>query len=133
LQKALSRVVALTHSVYALGELAVMYPVSGGFYTYSVRFIDPSWGFAMGWNYVFQWAIVLPLELVVASFTVGYWDTEGKINVAVWITIFLLLIVIINIFGTLGFGEAEFWASVLKLAAVCIFMVIGLVLGKRLS
>ena len=38
--------------VYALGELAVMYPVSGGFYTYSVRFIDPSWGFAMGWNYV---------------------------------------------------------------------------------
>lgn len=23
--------------VYALGELAVMYPVSGGFYTYSTR------------------------------------------------------------------------------------------------
>lgn len=38
--------------VYALGELAVMYPVSGGFYTYSARFIDPTWGFAMGWNYV---------------------------------------------------------------------------------
>jgi amino acid transporter len=36
--------------VYALGELAVMYPVSGGFYTYSSRFIDPSWGFAMGWS-----------------------------------------------------------------------------------
>lgn len=30
--------------VYALGELAIMYPISGGFYTYSVRFIDPSWG-----------------------------------------------------------------------------------------
>jgi hypothetical protein len=41
--------------VYALGELAIMFPISGGFYTYSVRFIDPSWGFAMGWNYVFQW------------------------------------------------------------------------------
>lgn len=44
--------------VYALGELAIMYPVSGGFYTYSVRFIDPSWGFAMGWNYVFQWVSI---------------------------------------------------------------------------
>lgn len=33
--------------VYALGEMAVIYPVSGGFYTYSTRFIDPSWGFAM--------------------------------------------------------------------------------------
>jgi len=31
-----------------------MYPVSGSFYAYSVRFIDPSWGFAMGWNYVLQ-------------------------------------------------------------------------------
>ena len=50
--------------VYALGELAIVYPISGGFYTYSVRFIDPSWGFAMGWNYVLQWAVVLPLELI---------------------------------------------------------------------
>lgn len=33
----------------------MMYPISGGFYTYSTRFIDPAWGFAMGWNYVFQW------------------------------------------------------------------------------
>jgi yeast amino acid transporter len=38
--------------VYALGELAIMYPVSGGFYTYSTRFISPAWGTAMGWNYV---------------------------------------------------------------------------------
>ena len=45
----------LFNVVYALGELAMMYPISGGFYTYSVRFIDPAWGFAMGWNYVFQW------------------------------------------------------------------------------
>ena len=70
--------------VYALGELAVMYPVSGGFYTYSSRFIDPSWGFAMGWNYCLQWAVVLPLELVVAGLTVEYW--EVGLNVGVWIT-----------------------------------------------
>lgn len=111
--------------VYALGELAVMYPVSGGFYTYSIRFIDPSWGFAMGWNYVFQWAIVLPLELVVAGLTARWWNSD--INVGVWITVFLAFIVIINIFGVLGFAEEEFWASVLKLAAVVIFMIIGLI------
>ena len=116
-------------SVYALGELAVMYPVSGGFYTYSTRFIDPSWGFAMGWNYVFQWAIVLPLELVVASMTTKYWNED--INVAAWITLFLGFIVIVNVFGVLGYAEEEFWASVLKLAAIIIFMIIGLILGKR--
>lgn len=27
----------------ALGELTVMYPVNGAFYTYVVRFVDPSW------------------------------------------------------------------------------------------
>ena len=31
--------VMIFNVVYALGELAVMYPVSGGFYTYSVRFV----------------------------------------------------------------------------------------------
>lgn len=112
--------------VHALGELAVMYPVSGGFYTYSTRFIDPSWGFAMGWNYVFQWLIVLPLELTVCSFTVQYWNRN--ISEAVWITVFWIIIIIVNIFGTLGYAEEEFWSSCFKLAATVIFMIVALVL-----
>lgn len=36
--------------VMCLGELAVVFPVSGSFSTYSTRFISPAWGFAMGWN-----------------------------------------------------------------------------------
>lgn len=111
--------------VYALGELAVMYPVSGGFYTYSTRFIDPSWGFAMGWNYVFQWAIVLPLELVVAGMTVGYWGVD--LNVGIWITVFLVVIIIINIFGVLGYAEEEFWSSSLKLITIIVFLIIALI------
>jgi yeast amino acid transporter len=31
--------VMIFNVVYALGELAVMYPVAGSFYTYSVRFV----------------------------------------------------------------------------------------------
>ena len=34
--------------VFALGEMALLYPVSGGFYTLVTRFVDPSWGFAVG-------------------------------------------------------------------------------------
>ena len=34
--------------MYALGELAVMYPVTGGYYIYASRFIHPGWGFALG-------------------------------------------------------------------------------------
>jgi amino acid permease len=37
-------------TVQALGELAVLFPVAGSFSSYSTRFLDPSWGFAMGWK-----------------------------------------------------------------------------------
>jgi amino acid transporter len=105
-----------------------MYPVSGGFYTYSTRFIDPSWGFAMGWNYVFQWAIVLPLELLVAGETVQYWDGAKPTSVAVFITVFWVFIIFVNVFGTLGYAEEEFWSACIKLSATVIFMIIALVL-----
>ncbi|KAI5460411.1 amino acid permease-domain-containing protein [Mariannaea sp. PMI_226] len=112
--------------VYALGELAIMYPVSGGFYTYSSRFIDPSFGFAMAWNYAFQWAVTLPLELTVCSITIGYWNED--ISPGVWVSIFLIAIIILNLFGTLGYAEEEFWAACFKLGATSAFIIISLVL-----
>jgi len=117
--------VMMFNVVYALGELAVMYPVSGGFYTYATRFIDPSWGFAMGWNYVFQWAIVVPLELTVVAIAIQYWNDQ--ISVAVWITVFMFILLIVNVFGTLGYAEEEFWSSCLKLSATVIFIIIAFV------
>lgn len=36
--------------VHALGELAVLFPIAGSFSAYSTRFLDPAWGFAMGWK-----------------------------------------------------------------------------------
>jgi amino acid transporter len=41
-------------TVQALGEMAVLFPVAGSFSAYSTRFLDPAWGFAMGWKYVFR-------------------------------------------------------------------------------
>ncbi|PBP20145.1 amino-acid permease inda1 [Diplocarpon rosae] len=111
--------------VYALGEMAIMFPVSGGFYTYSSRFIDPTWGFAMGWNYVFQWAIVLPLETTIAAGTIRYWTQA--LNPAVWVAIVLGVIILISIFGALGYAESEFWFSSIKLVAVIVFTIIGIV------
>ncbi|KAI8672145.1 hypothetical protein LRP88_03342 [Fusarium phalaenopsidis] len=118
--------VMIFNVVFALGELAVMYPVSGGFYIYSSRFIDPSWGFAMGWNYVAQWAVVLPLELTVCSVCIQYWNDE--LSPGIFITIFLVAIIFINVFGGIGYAEEEFWSSCLKLGAIVVFMIICLVL-----
>ncbi|KAI5364824.1 Putative amino acid permease [Septoria linicola] len=117
--------VMIFNVVHALGELAYIYPISGGFYTYSVRFIDPAWGFAMGWNYVLQWAVVLPLELVVAGLTVAFFGLE--VNNAIWITVFWVAIMLISLFGVLGYAEEEFWVSLLKLTTIIVFMFMGVI------
>ena len=109
----------------ALGELAVTFPVAGAFVTYNTRFIDPSWGFAMAWNYAMGWLITLPLELVAASLTVDYWNST--INPAAFVCIFWVLICIINFFGARGYGEAEFIFSIIKVTAVIGFIFFGII------
>ncbi|KAI3614271.1 amino-acid permease inda1 [Moniliophthora roreri] len=110
----------------ALGEMSILYPLSGGFYTLANRFLDPGFAFAMGWNYYFQWACTLPLEITVAGTTVSYW-TGDSVPIAAWITVFWSALIILCVFGTLGYAEEEFWASLLKLIVVIIFVIIGVV------
>ncbi|PCH05908.1 Amino acid/polyamine transporter I [Penicillium occitanis (nom. inval.)] len=114
-------------TVHALGEMAVLYPVAGSFAAYSTRFLDPAWGFAMGWNYALQWLVVLPLEIVAASITIQYWNSG--ISPAAWVSIFLVLIIAINFFGVRGYGEAEFVFAIIKVTAVVGFIILGIVLN----
>jgi amino acid transporter len=111
----------------ALGELAVMFPIAGSFSSWTTRFLDPSWGFAMGWNYAMQWLTVLPLEIIAASLTIGYWD--DALTRAIFVTLFLSVIITINLFGIKGYGEAEFIFSIIKVVAVIGFILLGIVLN----
>ena len=51
----------------SLGEMSSYLPVPGAFETYATRFVSPSFGFALGWNYWFNWAITVAAELAAAS------------------------------------------------------------------
>ncbi|KAK6440682.1 histidine permease [Oleoguttula sp. CCFEE 5521] len=115
-------------TVHALGELAVLFPVAGSFSAYSTRFLDPAWGFAMGWNYAMQWLVVLPLEIVAATLTIQYWS-GNTINPDAFVAIFLVLIVVINLFGVKGYGEAEFVFAIIKVVAVVGWIILGIILN----
>ncbi|THV04015.1 APC amino acid permease [Dendrothele bispora CBS 962.96] len=115
----------LVNVTQALGEMAIVYPVSGGFYTLSSRFLDPGFAFAMGWNYCLQWFVTIPLEITVAATTVQYWT--DALPIAAWITIFWAVLIILCIFGTLGYAEEEFWAASLKLLVAVMFTLIGII------
>ena len=67
-----------------------------------------------------QWLAVLPLEIIAASLTINYWNDQ--LSRAIFVTIFLSTIVLINLFGVKGYGEAEFTFSLIKVTAVIGFM-----------
>jgi len=83
----------------SLGEMVAYLPIAGGHIKLAERFFDPALSFAMGWNYWFNWSIVLPAELSAASVLINFWIKPDRVNNAVWITICLLVTVVINMLG----------------------------------
>ncbi|CAK7895421.1 S-adenosylmethionine permease Gap4p [[Candida] anglica] len=110
--------------VMALGELSVQFPVSGSFNAFFSRFIEPAWGYVFGILYALSWLISFPSELIACSMTIQYWNTS--VNPAVWIAIFWVAIVVINFFGVKGYGEAEFFFSIIKVIAVIGFIILAI-------
>ncbi|KAI9804457.1 MAG: hypothetical protein M1825_001356 [Sarcosagium campestre] len=111
---------------HALGEMAVLFPVSGSFSAYSTRFLDPAWGFAMGWNYAIQWLAIIPIEIVAGSIAIKYW-TNGNIANSLWITIFLVLIAIVNLLPVRAYGELEFVLTTCKIISIVGFILFAIV------
>ena len=79
-------------------------------------------------SYAMQWLVVLPLEIVAATITIEFWS-DGSINNDAWVAIFLVLIVVINLFGVKGYGEAEFVFAIIKVVAIIGYIILGIILN----
>lgn len=110
----------------SLGELASFMPVSGAFSTYATRFIDPALGFALGWNYWFTWAMTLAAELSAATMVMKFWFPHSPS--LLWSSLFLVLIFLLNYVSVKGYGEGEYWFSIIKVATIIIFIVVGILM-----
>jgi amino acid transporter len=119
--------ILLLCTMMSLGELAVMYPVNGGYYEYSVRFLDPSWGNALGWNYAISWMLTLPFEITAASLTIQYWNTN--LSPAIFISIFLVVLIIIQVFGVRVYGEVEFLLAIVKIITCIGLIILGIIIN----
>jgi yeast amino acid transporter len=73
-------------------------------------------------SYALNWLTVLPLEIIAASITIGYWN--NYLDRAIFVTLFLVTIITINLFGVKGYGEAEFVLAIVKVTAVIGFMLV---------
>src|SRR5699024_7604658 len=105
----------------SLGERATYLPVSGSFSTYATRFVDPSLGFALGWNYWFNWVITVAADITIASQVISYWEPLEILPSWLWSIIFMLIIFGLNALSVRVYGESEYWFAFIKVATVIIF------------
>ncbi|GAA1072865.1 amino acid permease [Tsukamurella spumae] len=109
----------------ALGELVLYRQSSGAFVSYAREFFGEAAAFAAGWLYWVFWALTGVAELsAVALYVRKWWDLPQGVSVI----IALAVVLVINLLSARAFGEFEFWASVLKVAAIVIFLVVGIVM-----
>ncbi|WP_225418467.1 amino acid permease [Lacticaseibacillus daqingensis] len=108
----------------SLGEMATYMPVSGSFSEYASRFVDPALGFALGWNYWFNWAITVAVDVATTAIVMHFWLPA----VPGWVfsLSFLALIFLINIISVRAFGETEYWLALIKVVTVLVFLAVGL-------
>ncbi|MGL6145727.1 MAG: amino acid permease, partial [Macrococcoides caseolyticum] len=110
----------------SLGEMATYLPISGSFSTYATRFVDPSLGFALGWNYWFNWVITVAADVSIAASVIKYWEPMGFLPGWAWSLVFLAIILFLNTLSVRVYGESEYWFAIVKVATVILFLAIGL-------
>lgn len=107
----------------SLGEMSAFMPSTGSFYIYANNFVDPALGYALGWNYWYNWAITVASEISAASLVMQFWFPQS--SPLIWNTLAFSLFVGLNAISARGFGEAEYWFSFIKVSAIVIFILIG--------
>lgn len=99
--------------VTAIAEIAAYLPVHGGTMSYyGFRYVSRSLSFALGWLYWYSLGILVPTEITAGALVISYWHPD--VNVAVWITILVVIVILLNCLPVGFYGESEFWFAGLK-------------------
>ncbi|KAH7311903.1 proline-specific permease [Rhexocercosporidium sp. MPI-PUGE-AT-0058] len=101
--------------VSSLCEMTALMPVNAPVMEFPRRFLDRGVGFAVGWMYWFAYAVLAADELVAVSNTINFryddkrtvlnWTTGNNVDNAVWISLFLVIVIGINMFPFLVLAQ----------------------------
>ncbi|GIZ37546.1 hypothetical protein CKM354_000099000 [Cercospora kikuchii] len=111
-------------TMLSLGEMAAYTPIAGSFCTFAGRYVDEAFGFSLTWNYWFNDAVSTASDLVALQLLLKYWTTE----MPGWALslIFLFVLIGLNIVSVRAYGEMEYWLSLLKVATIVVFIILGI-------
>jgi aromatic amino acid permease len=106
-----------------LGEMSAAYPSSGSFSAHAERAVGPWAGFTAGWSFWVLLCTAVGLEGIGAAKIVTGW-LPGTPEWA-WVALFMLVFLGTNLAAVKNFGEFEFWFAALKVGAISLFLVLG--------
>jgi len=92
-----------------MAEMSIYMPVEGGWISMGTKWVDEAFGFALGWNFFFYEACLIPWEISALNLVLTFWT--DKIPVAAICVACIVLYAIINLFAVKWYGESEFWLS----------------------
>ncbi|WP_392676159.1 amino acid permease [Streptomyces sp. LN785] len=106
-----------------LGEMSAANPASGSFSVHAERAFGPWAGFTAGWSFWVLLSVAVGLEGIGAAQIVTGW-LPGTPEWA-WVALFMAVFLGTNLAAVRNFGEFEFWFAALKVAAITLFLVLG--------
>jgi aromatic amino acid permease len=107
-----------------LGEMSAAMPASGSFSVHAERALGRWAGFSVGWLYWFLLVVVLAVEATAAATIAHGW--VPAVDQWAWVLVFMVVFTVANLTAVKNFGEFEFWFAALKVAAIVVFLVLGL-------
>ena len=112
----------------ALGELVLYRPTSGSFVSYAREFLGEQGSFVAGWMYYLNWAMTGIVDITAVALYMRYWGTFADVPQWVFALVALAFVGAMNMVAVKWFGEIEFWFSLVKVGALVLFLIIGVVL-----
>ena len=107
----------------ALGELSSMHPAAGSFGLYADLYLSPWAGFISRAGYWIAISVSVGANLVASATYMRYWFPT--VPALVWIALFSLLLILVNLRSVGDYGRFEFWFAMIKLATMVTFIIIG--------
>ncbi len=114
--------------VRSLGELILYRPSSGAFVSYAREFMGEKGAFVAGWMHFLNWSTTGIADITAIALYAHFWSFFSPIPQWVLALIALAVVLTLNLVSVKLFGEMEFWFAIVKVAALVLFMVIGIVL-----
>ena len=107
----------------ALGELSSLHPAAGSFGLYADLYLSPWAGFISRAGYWIAISVSVGANLVASATYMRFWFPA--VPALVWIALFSLLLIVVNLRSVGDYGRFEFWFAMVKLATMAMFIVIG--------